>query len=248
MLAPILSPDLSVPHGFFTRNGGVSTGLYGSLNCGLGSMDDLSHVTENRNRVVEAMGAMLHTAQQIHSTMVAIALANSDPAIRPQADALVTRDTGVALGILTADCAPILFHDPVAGVIGAAHAGWKGALNNIMERTIKTMETLGASRTNITAAIGPCIGQQSYEVGPEFLSNFIAESRENARYFIGGQGDRMLFDLPSFVLDRLRKTGIANADFTGHCTFSEPSRFFSYRRCTHAGEPDYGRQISCITL
>lgn len=192
------------------------------------------------------MQSRLHSAYQVHSTKVAIVSIGDDPTNRPEADALVTRDKGVALGILTADCAPILFHDPVAGVIGAAHAGWKGALDDIMESTLAMMETLGAERANITAAIGPCISQKAYETGPEFIDRFLADNQDNSRFFALGQGDRLLFDLPLFILERLRLAGISNPIWTGHCTFSDPDKFFSYRRTTHVKEPDYGRQISVI--
>ena len=163
-------------------------------------------------------------------------------------DALVTGDKGVALGILTADCAPILFHDKVAHVIGAAHAGWKGALHNIMESTLATMETLGARRGNITATIGPCISPKAYETGPEFIARFLAKDSDNSRFFAQGQGDRLLFDLPGFILEHLRRDGINKPVWTGHCTFSNPEKFFSYRRTSQAQEPDYGRQISVIAL
>ncbi len=248
MITAISSENIATKHGFFTRKGGVSTGLYESLNCGLGSRDSTWHVRENRDRVAEYMQANLHTAYQVHSTQVATTFADNDPSRRPEADALVTRDRGVALGILTADCAPILFHDPVAGVIGAAHAGWKGALDNVMESTLVAMETLGATRANIAVAIGPCISQKAYETGPEFIEYFLAADPSHSRFFAQGQGDRLLFDLPGFILEKLRQAGIANPAWTGHCTFSDPKKFFSYRRTTHADESDYGRQISVIAL
>jgi polyphenol oxidase len=248
MISPILAPEITTKHGFFTRKGGVSTGIYGSLNCGLGSNDDKPRVTENRSRVAQTMNAQLHSAYQIHSTKVAIIQTQDDPTNRPEADAMVTRDKDVALGILTADCAPILFHDPVSHVIGAAHAGWKGALDNIMESTISAMESLGAKRTNINATIGPCISQKAYETGPEFIERFLTDDQTYSRFFAQGNGDRLLFDLPGFVLNRLRQAGCANATWTGHCTFFDPENFFSFRRTTHAKEPDYGRQISVIAL
>jgi polyphenol oxidase len=167
---------------------------------------------------------------------------------RPEADAMVTATPGVLLAILTADCQPVLFHDSVAGVVGAAHAGWRGAVDGVLEATVEAMEQLGARRGDIRAAIGPTISQRSYEVGPEFLDRFRDEDPESARFFIHGPGDRMLFDLPGYGLSRLRAAGVGQAIWTGHCTYRDAARFYSFRRTTHAGEADYGRLISTIRL
>ncbi|MEM9045715.1 MAG: peptidoglycan editing factor PgeF [Pseudomonadota bacterium] len=233
-----------LPHGFFTREGGVSNGIYDSLNGGQGSRDQSDAVQENRYRITKALGAAsLHSVHQIHSD---IAVQVTTPwSEKPRADAMVTMAPGQALGILTADCAPVLFADREAGVIGAAHAGWKGALGGVLEATIRQMRTLGAE--NITAVIGPCISQRNYEVGPEFFEKFTDEDPENDRFFVGGTGDRMHFDLPGFALMRLRAAGV-KAEWTGHCTYGDERRFFSFRRATHRGEPDYGRLVAAISL
>jgi hypothetical protein len=165
-----------------------------------------------------------------------------------RADAMVTRTPGVALSILTADCQPVLFADPEAGVIGAAHAGWRGALDGVLSATVEAMVDLGATRSNILAVIGPTISQRAYEVGPEFFDDFMAENPENARFFANGEGDRLLFDLPGLGLHKLRSAGVAEAEWTGHCTYSDPKRFYSYRRATHEKQADYGRLIACIRL
>lgn len=245
-LSPIKADDIAAPHGFFTREGGVSTGIFAGLNCGPGSGDDPAAVTENRARVSAALGVnTLLSVHQIHSpTVVTVTEAFAE---RPKADAMVTATAGMALGILTADCAPVLFEDTKAGVVGASHAGWRGAVGGVTDATIDAMCALGAARANINAVIGPTISQRAYEVGPEFMDEFIAEDAENARYFAGGQGDRMQFDLPGYLLHRLRDAGV-NASWTGHCTYSDPARFYSYRRTTHAREPDYGRLIAAIRL
>ncbi|MEM8788587.1 MAG: peptidoglycan editing factor PgeF [Pseudomonadota bacterium] len=245
-LAPITSRDLGpVAHGFFTRQGGVSAGLYDSLNCGVGAQDDPGAVAENRARVTRAMTAEdLCTLHQAHTADVITITAPSGGA-RPRADAMVTATPGLALGVLTADCAPVLLADPDAGVVGAAHAGWKGALGGVLEATLDAMAALGAR--NVTAVIGPTISQAAYEVGPEFLDRFVDEDPETARFFAGGAEDRAQFDLPGYALHRLRAAG-AEAAWTGHCTYRDAARFFSYRRATHAGEPDYGRQIAAIRL
>ncbi len=247
----IRSPALaSVTHGFFTRKGGASSGIFAGLNCGLGSSDQDECVTINRRRVAEAMGVSpdrLATVHQVHSpTVVEV----NDPltAERPKADALVTATPGIALAVLTADCQPVLFADRDAGVIGAAHAGWKGAIEGVLEATVSAMEALGAERERIVAVIGPTISQRAYEVGPEFLDRFLAEDPDNARHFAGGAGDRMHFDLPGYGLRRLRDAGIGMAEWTGHCTYSDPVRFYSYRRSVHEREADYGRLISAIRL
>ncbi|MCX7288654.1 MAG: peptidoglycan editing factor PgeF [Rhodobacterales bacterium] len=245
----ITSPALTTPHGFFTRKGGASSGVFSGLNCGTGSTDQAEIVAINRARVAGAMGVAplaLVTVHQIHSaTAIRVDGPLSD---RPQADALVTASPGVLLAVLTADCQPVLFHDPVAGVVGAAHAGWRGAVDGILEATLAAMEGLGASRSQIHAVIGPSISQPAYEVGPEFLDRFRDEDPENTRFFVNGPGDRMLFDLPGYGLHRLRAAGVGHAEWTGHCTYLDPARFYSFRRTTHAGEADYGRLISTIRL
>ena len=238
-------------HGFFTREFGVSDGIYTGLNCGTGSSDDPQSVAVNRARVAQAAGLSadaLLSLQQVHSADVVEVTEPSWPDDRPKADAMVTKNPAIGLGILTADCAPVLFSDPTARVVGAAHAGWKGAMTGITENTIDAMIRLGAKRENIRAVVGPCISQASYEVGPELFETFMDENTDYTRFFINGEGDRMLFDLPSFVLHRLRTAEIDSASWVGKCTYSEPRKFYSYRRTTHAGEPDYGRLISVIRL
>jgi polyphenol oxidase len=247
MLEMITSAALAPRHGFFTRKGGASSGIFSGLNCGLGSSDQTEVVAINRARVLDAMGAdHLVTVHQTHS---AIALPVTGPLAHPmEADAMVTATRGVALGILTADCQPVLFADVQAGVIGAAHAGWKGAKNGVLEATLDAMEELGADRHNIHAAIGPCISQAAYEVGPEFFETFTDDDPEARRFFANGARDRMLFDLPAYGLWRLRRANIGHAEWCGHCTYASPDRFFSYRRSVHAGDADYGRLISAICL
>ncbi|MDW3117682.1 MAG: peptidoglycan editing factor PgeF [Roseovarius pacificus] len=251
MTLEIITADSLAPlrHGFFTRRGGASSGVFSGLNCGPGSSDLSEIVSINRARVAEALGVSpdhLVTVHQVHS---ADAVTIDGPlSERPRADALVTATPGVALAVLTADCQPVLFADPQAGVIGAAHAGWRGALDGVLEATLDAMEALGAARENITAVIGPSISQRAYEVGPEFLDDFIAEDPANSRFFANGEGDRYMFDLPAYGLHRLRRAGVGQAEWTRHCTYSDPARFFSYRRTTHAKEADYGRMISAIRL
>ncbi|MBO9397838.1 peptidoglycan editing factor PgeF [Shimia sp. R9_2] len=252
MTLEILTSDLLAPvhHGFFTRRGGASSGIFEGLNCGMGSSDQSEIVAINRQRVADAMEvdiAHLASVHQVHSADVHTAT-GPITGERPRTDAIVTNQPGLALSILTADCQPVLFSDPEAGVIGAAHAGWRGALDGILEATVEAMEALGASRTNIRAVIGPCISQSAYEVGPEFLDNFLAEDPENSRFFANGEGDRMLFDLPAYGLHRLRRAGVGEAEWIRHCTYADADRFYSYRRTTHAKEADYGRLISCIRL
>lgn len=241
-LTPIRCRELPANHGFFSRKGGVSTGIYDSLNCGAGSSDDAAAVAANRARVAGAMGVEhVVSLHQVHSPDVIYV---SGPlGAKPKADAMVTATPGVGLGVLSADCAPVLFTSP-EGVVGAAHAGWKGAIGGVTDATIAAMREMGA--TKITAAIGPCISQRAYEVGPEFMDAFLDEDSENSRFFAGGRDDRVQFDLPGYLLVRLRDAG-ADASWTGHCTFSDPAQFFSYRRTCHAGEPDYGRHVSVIT-
>ncbi|MFT4999539.1 MAG: YfiH family protein [Paracoccaceae bacterium] len=252
MSLEVLKSDDLAPfrHGFFTRKGGSSTGIYAGLNCGAGSADDLEKVRANRKLVADDMGVAydnLASVNQVHSADVQVI---DGPVLgpRPKCDAMVSRTKGQALGILTADCQPVLFADPRAGVVGAAHAGWKGALGGVLEATIDAMVALGATRENINAAIGPSISQLAYEVGPEFFDSFVAHNPNYSRFFSSGVGDRMMFDLPSFGLFRLRGAGIAQASWTGHCTYSDPARFYSYRRTTHAKKADYGRLISVITV
>ena len=247
----ILTSDALAPlrHGFFTRKGGASSGIFHGLNCGPGSSDLSEVVAINRARVAGAMGVEpdhLLTVQQIHSADVVTV--NALFTDRPLADAMVTATPGIVLGVLTADCQPVLFADAKAGVIGAAHAGWRGAKDGVLEATVVAMEALGATRASIRAVIGPTISQSAYEVGPEFIDSFITDDPQNARFFIKGPADRYLFDLPAFGLHHLRAAGVGHAEWTRHCTYSEPDRFYSYRRTTHAGEADYGRLISVIRL
>lgn len=252
---PVIRAEALAPfgHGFFTRQGGVSGGIYASLNCGPGSRDAPEAVAENRARVAAALGltpgapGQLLSLHQVHSAR-AVTVTAPQTGPRPEADALVTATPGLALGVLTADCQPVLFADPIAGVIGAAHAGWRGALSGVLEATVAAMEHLGAKPGQITAVIGPTISQRAYEVGPEFFDRFQAEDSESPRYFAGGAGDRLMFDLVGYALARLRAMNLADVAWTGHCTHSDPARFFSYRRTTQRGEADYGRQISAIRL
>ncbi|HHS94172.1 MAG TPA: peptidoglycan editing factor PgeF [Rhodobacterales bacterium] len=247
----ITSPALAgTRHGFFTRKGGASSGIYAGLNCGTGSDDQRDAVEMNRERVAVAMGVLpprLVTIHQVHSAdVVTVNKPLGTP--RPQADAMVTATPGLALGILTADCEPVLFTDRKAGVIGAAHAGWKGAMDGVLEATLDAMEALGAQRANIAAVIGPTISQSAYEVGPEFVERFVDDDPDTARFFAAGKGDRALFDLPAYGLHRLRSAGVGHAEWTRHCTYSDSSRFYSYRRSVHTMEADYGRLISAIRL
>jgi len=238
-------------HGFFTREGGVSEGLYASLNCGLGSGDDPGHVAENRRRAAAALeleAERLLTCYQVHSPDVVTVERPWAPDERPRADALVTRTPGIALGILTADCAPVLLADAEAGVIGAAHAGWKGALDGVLEATVAAMVALGAEAGRIVAGIGPCIAQRSYEVGPEFPAAFVARAVENADFFRPGQGDRLLFDLKGYAARRLVAAGVGTVLPLPCDTCAEEARFFSYRRACRRGEGDYGRGLSAIAL
>ncbi|MFM2388932.1 MAG: hypothetical protein RLZZ437_487 [Pseudomonadota bacterium] len=245
----ITSGLLGSPHGFFTRKGGASSGIFAGLNCGSGSSDMAEAVQINRARVAEAMDvppSHLVSVHQVHSADVVHVTAPLP--IRPQVDAMVTATPGLALGILTADCQPVLFHDARAHVIGAAHAGWRGTKDGVLQATVAAMEAIGASRKNIHAVIGPTISQSAYEVGPEFLQGFLDDDPANSRYFSGGKGDRALFNLPAFGLAQLRDAGVGQAEWTGHCTYTDADRFFSYRRTTHLKEADYGRLISVIRL
>ena len=243
---PALAP---FRHGFFTRKGGASSGIFQGLNCGAGSSDQSEAVAINRARVAEALGVAatdLAGLHQVHSADVVTVtgpLANS-----PRADALVTATPGIALTVLTADCEPVLFADPEAKVIGAAHAGWRGALGGVLEATVDAMEALGARRERVRAVIGPTISQRAYEVGPEFIEEFLAEDPDYGRFFAGGSGDRVHFDLPAFGLHRLRSHGVGLAEWTRHCTYEDAARFYSYRRSVHRHEADYGRLISAIRI
>ncbi|EKD60353.1 MAG: hypothetical protein ACD_54C00798G0002 [uncultured bacterium] len=249
MLEIITSAKLPFRHGFFTRKGGASSGIFAGLNCGSGSTDQAEAVAINRGRVAEALDLTPDHLVSVHQVHSADAVALTAPlAIRPQADALVTATPGLGLAVLTADCQPVLFADPVARVIGAAHAGWRGAKDGVLEATLTAMEALGARRSAIAAVIGPCISQAAYEVGQEFFETFSDDDPETRRFFVGGKEGRMLFDLPGYGLWRLREAGVGHAEWTRHCTYGDPTRFFSYRRTTHAGEADYGRLISVIRL
>jgi len=243
-----ISTQSGIAHGFFGRRGGVSCGLYDSLNCGLGSADNADHVGENRRRVQQALGAKaLCTLYQVHSASVVMVETPWDTG--PQADAMVSRTKGIALGILSADCAPVLMADADAGVIGAAHAGWKGALSGVIEATVAAMEKLGARRARIAAAVGPCISQANYEVGADFRQRFVAADSANGRYFApGSRAQHLQFDLEAFVADRLDRAGVANVSRLSACTYARESDFFSFRRATHRGETDYGRELSAIML
>lgn len=250
-LGPLNDLD-GMRHAFFTRQGGVSTGLYSSLNCGLGSGDDADSVRRNRALAMEAIdmpAESLSTLYQVHGRDVVVLDAPLADGERPKADAFVTSTPGVVLGILTADCVPVLFCDPAARVIGAAHAGWKGAIGGVLEATLDAMSRLGADRTRMQAGIGPCIAQRSYEVGPEFPAPFLAEDENNARYFAASRNEgRWMFDLRGYAGARLRKAGLGHIHSLPNDTCGEADRFFSYRRSCLRKEPDYGRGLSAIVL
>ncbi|HEY3636633.1 MAG TPA: peptidoglycan editing factor PgeF [Rhizomicrobium sp.] len=243
-------PNLS--HGFFGRRDGVSSGLYDSLNCGPGSADNRGDVIENRRRVLLALtkqDCRLVTPYQIHSAEAVIVREPWEIGAAPKADALATDISGLALGIVTADCAPVLLADAQAHVIGAAHAGWKGALAGVIEQAIARMEQLGAQRDRIAAAIGPCIAQPAYEVGEEFRAVFIGHAATHARFFVpAARSGHWQFDLPAFAQNRLQMAGVQNVAVLAECTYTQPENFFSFRRATHRGESDYGRQLSTIVL
>jgi len=246
-----ITSDLLRPfaHGFFTRKGGASSGIFAGLNCGAGSSDQAEIVAINRARAAEAMGVTAETLISIHQCHSADVVTVTEPfPHKPRADGMVTNQPGLALGILTADCQPVLFADAEAGVIGAAHAGWRGALDGVLEATVEAMVALGAQRQTIHAVIGPSISQRAYEVGPEFVDRFVDTDPENARFFAHGSGDRAMFDLPSYGLMRLRGAGIGVAEWSGQCTYSDPDRYYSYRRSVHAKEADYGRLLSAISI
>ena len=251
MSPPFLSAqEISVPHGFFGREGGVSTGDMASLQCGLGADDDAASVRRNRGLVAKTIspGAGLATLRQVHGTAVVHAKGEPTDAERPEADALVTDRPGVLLGILTADCAPVLLADEVAAVVGAAHAGWKGALAGVTDAVIAGMQQLGADRSRIVAAVGPCIARSSYEVDDAFRQRFLAADEENWRLFSEGRQGHAQFDLEAYVAARLARAGIGRVECLGQDTYAQEERFYSFRRSTHRGEPSYGRQISVIGL
>jgi YfiH family protein len=239
-----------IPHGFLGRRGGVSAGILAGLNVGTGSSDDRGAIAENRRRAIDAVlpGAGLATVYQVHSGEAVCAEAPWPHEQRPKADAMATDRPGLLLGILTADCAPVLLADAEAGVVGAAHAGWRGALAGVTDSAIAAMERLGAARGRITAVVGPCIAECSYEVDDAFRERFLDSDSANARFFAARSGDRPHFDLEAYVAARLLSAGIAGVEPLGLDTYSDPERFFSYRRATHRGEPDYGRQISLIGI
>jgi purine-nucleoside/S-methyl-5'-thioadenosine phosphorylase / adenosine deaminase len=246
---------LSIPgirHAFFTRDGGVSDGFYASLNAGLGSRDAPERVAENRARMAAALGVApdrFVTAYQVHSPNVVVATEPWSRADAPRADAVVTRVPALAVGVTTADCGPLLLADREAGVVGAAHAGWRGALTGVAEATVDAMETLGASRRRIVVALGPMIRQPNYEVGGDLIDRFLAADPSNDRFFRPAtRSGHALFDLAGYVAARLTRAGIARVDDLGVCTYAEPARFFSFRRTTHRGEPDYGRHVNAIVL
>ena len=245
MLAPIQSHHLSTTHGFFTRKGGVSNGIYKGLNCGLGSQDMREAILENRGRVASHLKAeTLFTAHQIHSNHVIEAPFQGEK----RADAIVTKEKNIAIGVLTADCTPVLFEDKNAHVIGVAHAGWKGAKSDVLEQTIDAMIALGASRETLKAVLGPTISQKHYQVSQEFLEDFLSDTPDNMRFFTHSlDAEKYQFDLPSFCLSKLRAAHI-DALWTGHCTYQDATQFYSYRRTTHQKEADYGRQISAIIM
>jgi YfiH family protein len=254
---PIESPlvgertaETAIRHGFFTRAGGVSDGVYQGLNVGLGSGDERDRVVENRERICRWFGTTvdhLATVHQVHSPNVFV-IRKSYSGERPQADAIVTIVPGLVIGVLTADCGPVLFADPEARVVAAAHAGWRGAFGGVIENTVAAMTTLGAERERIVACLGPSISGRNYEVGPEFVDRFVGHDPELRRYFTpSGKGGHALFDLPGFTMQRLAESGV-RAENLDLCTYADEQRFFSYRRTTHRGEPDYGRQISAISI
>jgi len=249
--SPLLSAIPGLRHAFFTREGGVSEGIYAGLNGGIGSKDDPAHVTENRCRMAAQMGVaprQFLTVFQIHSPDVAVATEPWDANSRPRADAIVTDKEGLAIGVTTADCGPVLFVDPQARVVGAAHAGWKGAFSGVLESTIMEMEKLGARLNDIVAAIGPLIRQSSYEVGNEFVERFVEADADYSLFFIPATREgHAMFDLAGFIRMRLEKAGVPIIDDLGVDTYSD-QRFYSYRRSVHRSEPDYGRHVHAIAL
>lgn len=245
-LKPVTSAQLSAPHGFFTRHGGLSSGVFASLNCGYGSPENPEIITQNRALIAAHVGvvpAQLYSVTQTHSANVLTINTPDDYIEGTKADAMVSHGKGIALGVLTADCAPVLLQDAKAGVIGAAHAGWRGAVGGVLEATIEAMRAVGAR--DITAVIGPCISQKNYEVGPEFFETFLNENQKYSRFFAPAPQEKYLFDLPGFALHRVRQAG-AEAEWTGHCTYAAPDKFYSYRYSQHNGLPSYGRLLSVI--
>jgi YfiH family protein len=250
--AKSLSKLPGISHGFFTRSGGVSEGIYESLNGGIGSEDSPGRVAENRARMAAGLGVTADrflTCYQIHSPDVVVAETPWPAADRPRADAIVTRTPNLAIGVSTADCGPVLLADPQAGVIGAAHAGWRGALTGVIDRTLAAMETLGAKRNRIVAATGPMIRQPSYEVGQDLIDRFVAVEPNTIRFFKPtSRPGHSMFDLAGYIVSRLRRAEVAEIEDLGHCTYADPAQFYSYRRSTHRSEPDYGRHINAIAL
>ena len=254
-IAPVEAKALdsaNVRHGFFTRHGGVSSGVYASLNCGPGSDDDPTAVEENRRRAAAYLAgktAAPLTAYQIHTDQVIVVDGPFPAGDRPHADGLVTRTPGVVIGALAADCAPVLLADAKAGVIGAAHAGWRGAVAGIVDQTVRAMEGLGADRRNIAAVVGPCIGQASYEVGLEFEAAFLRDNPAAAAFFKPGvRADKRQFDLARYLVDRMGRLELGSVGSVGIDVYAEPERFFSYRMSRHVGAPDYARLLSAIVL
>jgi polyphenol oxidase len=251
MITAIRSAALAaVPHAFLGRTGGVSRGMFAGLNVGLGSSDDPTFVAENRRRAADAVlpGVPLVTLHQVHSADAVTVTAPFADGARPQADAFATDRPGLLLGVLTADCAPVLLADAEAGVVGAAHAGWKGALGGVTDAAIAAMEKLGARRDRIAAAVGPCIARSSYEVDEAFVRRFDQADPDNERFFVAGRNDRWHFDLEAYVAARLASAGIGRVEALGLDTYADESRFFSFRRTTHRGESDYGRQIALVAV
>lgn len=249
--AASLSSLPRIRHAFFTREGGVSRGVYASLNGGVGSNDSQDDVGENRARMALALGVApghLLTAYQIHSPDVIVAETPWTRETRPRADAIVTRVPKLAIGVSTADCGPLLLADSQAGVIGAAHAGWRGALTGVIESAVEAMEKLGAQRSRIAAALGPTISQRNYEVGADLVDRFIAADSDSARFFAPAREGKALFDLPGYIAARTRRAGIGSYEDLGLCTYADDRRFYSYRRATHRAEPDYGRHVNAIAL
>lgn len=250
--APSLAKLSGIRHAFFTRAGGVSDGIYASLNAGVGSNDAPDRVAENRARMAAALGVgpdRFLTAYQIHSPNVVVAETPWPAEQRPKADAVVTNVPSLAVGVSTADCGPVLLADTTAGVVGAAHAGWRGAFGGVVEATIEAMERLGADRTRMTVALGPMIRQPNYEVGPEMIETFLQADPDNAFFFAPAARDgHRMFDLPGYIAARLQRAGVAAVEDVGLCTYADEARFYSYRRSTHRREPDYGRHVNAITL
>jgi polyphenol oxidase len=250
--APGLAGLTGIRHAFFTRGGGVSPGVYASLNAGVGSNDDPRNVAANRARMAASLGVapeQFLTCYQIHSPDVVVADAPWSAQARPRADAIVTSRPGLAIGVSTADCGPVLFAEPQAGIVGAAHAGWRGALAGVTDATVAAMERLGAARERIVAAIGPMIRQPNYEVGPDLMDRFIDADPANRRFFApAAREGHFMFDLAGYVAARLAAAGIGAVEDLGACTYADPAQFYSYRRMTHRGEADYGRHVNAIVL